>query len=467
MSEIDLAIIGGTVVMPDGAEAADVLISDEKIVALEAAGTARAAARTIDAHSKVVLPGGIDVHTHFKIGFMGQRSVYDFANGSAAALCGGTTTIVDFALQRRGRTLMDGIKHRRTQADRHVAVDYGLHVIVTDVNADSLAELPTVIEAGVTSVKVYMVYEKEQLKVGDGALLDLLHATARLGILVGVHAENADIIDNYTRRCVAAGQLAPKYHALTRPPIAEAEAIARGLMLAEDANAPFYIFHMSIGAGADLIDRARERGVRAFGETCPHYLALTADAYERPDAHLFVMSPPLRTAADQGRLWRALKEGTLTAVASDDASYSAEAKAQGKESFATIANGVPGVETRLPVLYTLGVAAGRLTLPEFVEVWSAGPARLFGLAPRKGSIAPAADADLVIIDPERRQRLTDDSNYGALGYNPYAGMEVCGLPVLTIRRGKVVVEEGRYTGQAGDGRFLHRALPETNFRRTE
>ena len=463
MSKLDIAITGGTVVTPEGAEEADVLISGESILAVEPPGTARRAERTIDAKGKIVLPGGVDVHTHFLVGFMGQRSVYDFASGSAAALCGGTTTIVDFALQRRGRTLMDGIKHRRTQADRHVAVDFGLHLIVTDVNSATLAELPRVVEAGVTSIKVYMVYEKEQLKVGDAALLDLLHATAPLGMLVGVHAENADIIDNYTARRLAAGEQTPRYHAVTRPPIAEAEAISRGLMLAEEAGAPLYIFHMSTGQGADLIEQARARGVRAFGETCPHYLALTVDAYERSDAHLLVMSPPLRTVDDQRRLWRALKEGTLAAVASDDASYSAEAKAQGKESFATIANGVPGAEARLSVLYTLGVASGRLTLQEFVQIWSAGPARLFGIAPRKGSIAPGADADLVIFDPEQSVRLTSNSNYGAIGYSPYAGMTMQGVPVLTIRRGQVVVEGGRYLGRPGDGRFLPRSLSDTAF----
>jgi dihydropyrimidinase len=461
MSTVDLAIAGGDVVTPDGVTRADILIAGETILAIEPPGAARRAARVIDATGNLVLPGGVDVHTHFLIGFMGQRSVYDFASGSAAALSGGTTTVVDFALQRRGRSLMDGIKHRRVQADRHVDVDYGLHLIVTDVNPSSLAELPKAIEAGVTSIKVYMVYEQEQLRVRDGALLDLLRATGAAGMLVGVHAENADIIDHETARRVAAGETSPRFHALTRPPAAEREAIARALLLAEEAGAPLYIFHMSIGAGADLIERARARGVRAFGETCPHYLALTIDAYERPDGHLMVMSPPLRTVGDQDRLWRALKTGSLAAVASDDASYSAEAKALGMDSFATIANGVPGVEARLPILYTLGVLAGRLTLPELVELWSAGPARLFGLTPRKGTIAPGADADLVIIDPRRKTRLTKLSNYGPVGYSPYEGMEVGGVPLITIRRGAVLVEDGRYIGRPGGGRFLPRALPDT------
>jgi dihydropyrimidinase len=451
---IDLAVVGGTVVTPAGAAPAEVLISGEKIAAVEAPGAKYQAARTIDAAGRLVLPGGVDVHTHFLIGFMGQRSVYDFYSGSVAALRGGTTTVVDFALQRRGRSMMDGVKHRLVQSSRHVAVDYGLHLIVTDVNDSSLAEIPDIVAAGVTSFKVYMVYEKEQLKVDDGALRRLLAAAAEVGVLVGLHAENAGIVDHEVARRLAAGERTPRYHALTRPPIAEAEAVSRGIMLAEEAGAPLHVFHLSVGAGVDLVEAARARGVRVFAETCPHYLALTADAYDRADGHLWVMSPPLRDVADQGRLWRGLKDGTLSAVASDDASYSAAAKAAGKESFDSIANGVPGVEARLPVLYTLG--------HEFAEVCSAGPARLFGLAPAKGAIVEGADADLVVVDPERRETLTAASHYGDIGYSPYEGLEVTGIPVLTLRRGEMLVADGRFLGREGGGRFIRRALPRTD-----
>lgn len=462
MSMIDLAVTGGTVVTPEGVGRADVLVRGESILSVESPGGGRGAARIVDASGKIVLAGGVDVHTHFLIGFMGQRSVYDFHSGGVAALRGGTTTVIDFALQRRGRTMMDGVKHRRVQADRHVACDYGLHLIVTDVSGGLLDELPKVAAAGVTSIKAYMVYEKEQLRLDDGALLALLGAAGRLGMLVGVHAENAGIIDHETARRLAAGERAPKFHALARPAIAEAEAIHRAIYLAEKAAAPLYVFHLASGEGCDLIQAARGRGSRVFTETCPHYLALDADAYERKDAHLFVMSPPLRTKADQDRLWLGLKTGTVTGVASDDASFGADAKRLGAQSFETIANGVPGAEHRLPVFYTLAVAQGRLTLAEFAHAWSEGPARLFGLAPRKGAIRPGADADLVVVDPEARARLGADSNFGAIGYSPYAGMEVSGLPSVTVHRGQVVVEAGRFLGREGQGRFLARALPDTS-----
>ena len=408
-----------------------------------------------------MLPGGIDVHTHFLVGFMGQRSVHDFYTGSIAALRGGTTTVIDFALQRRGHTIMDGIKHRRVQADRAVALDYGLHLIVTDVNARSLSELPKAVEAGVTSMKVYMVYEKEQLMVPDGALRALMDAAARVGMMVGVHAENDRIIDFEIARRLAAGDRAPKFHALTRPAIVETEAVGRAIMFAEEASASLYVVHLAAGDAVDIIRQARARGVRAFGETCPHYLALTDAKYEEPDGFLYVMSPPLRTKVDQDLLWGGLKEGVLQAVGSDDATWSRAAKELGAASFETIANGVPGVETRLPVTYTFGVAAGRLTLREFVNVWSEGPARLFGLSPRKGRIAPGSDADLVVIDPERRARLSAASNANDLGYSPFEGIEVTGLPTATVYRGRVAVKDGRFLGGEGQGRFVARALPDT------
>jgi len=453
----DLVIANGTVVRPEGAAAADILVSGGRIIDIVKAGSGQAD-QAVDARDRIVLPGGIDAHVHFLIGFMGQKSVYDFHSGTIAALRGGTTTVIDFALQRRGRSLMDGLKHRRVQADRHVVTDYALHVIVTDVNDAILAEVPAMLAAGVSSFKAYMVYEKEQLKVDDGPLHDLMRAMGREGMLLGLHAENASLIDTAIERCLRQGQTAPVYHAITRPPIAETEAISRALMLAADAGCPVHIFHLASGPGLDLVAAARARGQAAFAETCTHYLALTDAAYQRPDAHLYVMSPPLRDAAHQARLWRGIAAGEIWAVTSDDASYSAEAKALGKASFATTANGVPGVEHRLPLLYTLGVQAGHIDLVQLAEVWSAGPARLFGLAPAKGSIAIGADADLVVIDPEARRRVDAASNYGPIGYSPYDGLDLAGWPVATIRRGQLAVEGGTFRGKAGDGRFLERTV---------
>ena len=461
MTTVDLVVAGGIVVQPGGAAPGDVVVVGECIVDVAAPGRAPSATRVIDAGGKIVLPGGVDVHTHFLIGFMRQRSVYDFYTGSIAALRGGTTTFIDFALQRRGRSMLDGVKHRRVQADRHVVCDYGLHLIATDINDSSLAELPELVEAGVTTLKVYMIYEKEQLRVDDGPLLELMKGAARCGMMVGLHAENASIIDYATERCLAANQTAPRFHASSHPAIAEREAISRALILAEAAGAAVYIFHMSIGAGVELIAAARARGVRAFAETCTHYLALLDDKYDREDASLYVMSPPLRRAVDRDRLWEGLRDGLVAGVTSDDASYSAEAKREHEASFDAIPNGIPGVEVRLSVLYTLGVAAARLNLVQLAEICSGAPARLFGLSPQKGSIRGGADADMVILDPERRVRLSAASNYGPIGYSPYEGLEVTGIPLVTIRRGEVLVESGQFLGREGSGRFLHRQLPDT------
>jgi dihydropyrimidinase len=460
MTTIDLAVTGGTVVTGTGAERADVLIRDEKIVAIAPSGERHSAAKVIDAAGKIILPGGIDVHTHFLVGFMSCRSVYDMFSGSVAALRGGTTTVVDFALQRKGRSLMDGYRHRRTQADPYVAVDYGLHIVVTDVNDATLAEIPAVVKEGVTSFKAYMTYEKEGLMLDDGALLALLKAAGRERILVGVHAENDKIIAFETARRLAKGEISARFHALTRPPIAEAEAIRRAISLAEDAGSGIYIFHLALGREVPNIRAAQARGIPVFAETCPHYLVLDDTLYERANGHLYVMSPPLRTPDDQAKLWAGLADGTLVTVGSDDASFSAEAKTAGAASFATTVNGVYGVEFRLPLLYTFGVEAGRLTLPQLAKVWSEGPAQLFGLAPNKGTIASGGDADLVIIDPARTIRLTTDSHFGPIGYNIYDGFELRGVPVCTIRRGSVVVNDGEFLGAAGDGRFVKRKLPE-------
>lgn len=452
---VDLVIARGTVAHADGVAQADILIAGGLIVDLVDPGSGRGA-RVIDAGDRIVMPGGVDAHVHFLIGFMGQRSVYDFYSGTVAALRGGNTTVIDFALQRRGRSMMDGLKHRRVQADRHVATDYGLHLIVTDVNADTLAEVPAAIGAGAYSMKVYTVYEKEQLKVDDGPLHALMRAVGRAGGVVGLHAENASLIDYATACHLAAGEATARFHALSRPALAETEAVQRGLLLAADARCPLHIFHLNSGPALDLIESAQSRGQAASAETCTHYLALTDELYESPGGYLHVMSPPLRDAATQQRIWRGVADGSICAVTSDDASYSADAKALGRESFDRIANGVPGVEARLPVLYTLGVASGRIPLTRLVEIWSTGPARQFGLAPRKGSLTPGADADLVLIDPVSRRRMTVSSHYGDIGYNPFDGMDLTGWPVMTIRRGEVAVDDGAFLGKPGQGRFLER-----------
>lgn len=451
----DLVIANGTVVLPDRVERADVLVRGETILDVVDPGTGRGET-VIDAGGKIVLPGGVDPHVHLMVGFMGQRSVYDFETGGIAALRGGTTTVVDFALQRRGGSMLAGLQHRRRQADAAVTLDYGLHVIVTDVNEASLAELAQLRAQGVASLKVYTVYEEDGLKLDDGALHALMRQAARHDLMLVLHAENAGIIERLRAEAVAVGHVHPRWHALTRPPITEIEAISRAVRFVEDTGCGVHIFHLVASGGMDIVAEARRRGLPVTAETCSHYLALTDDALEREDGHNYIMSPPLRDADNQARLWQGLRDGVLSAVTSDEVSYSAAAKALGLPSFATVANGCTGIEARLPVLYTLGVAEGRLSLRRFADVFSTWPADIFGLGHRKGRIAPGYDADMVMIDPESRRTMSPASDYGDIGYNVYSGMELTGWAQTTVYRGRVAVQDGVFLGARGQGRFLAR-----------
>lgn len=457
-----LVIAGGRVVTPAGTRQLDVVTEGERIAALLPSGTGAGAhpgAQVVDARGRIVIPGGIDPHVHLMVGFMGQRSVYDFGSGGIAALRGGTTAIVDFALQRRGDSMLKGLAHRRRQADANVTLDYGLHMIVTDVNDATLAELPAVRAQGVTTLKVYTVYEEDGLKLDDGSLFALMEEAARHDLSVVLHAENAGIVERLRARAVAEGHEAPRWHSLTRPPVTEIEAIGRAIEFSRATGCGLHILHLAAAGAVPLIETARAAGLPVTAETCTHYLALTDEALAREDGHHFILSPPLRDAANQERLWQALGRGTLQQVASDEVSYSAAAKAMGLPSFAKVANGITGVEARLPVLFTLGVDQGRLSLNRFVELFSTWPARIFGFA-TKGVISPGYDADLVVIDPEARQVMTDGSDYGAIGYNPYAGMELTGFATHTVYRGELVVEDGRFLGREGQGRFIARTAPQ-------
>lgn len=450
-----LVIRGGRVVTPDGAGAFDVVIEGERIAAVVPAGSAGPADREIDASGKIVIPAGVDPHVHFLVGFMGVRSVYDFGTGGIAALRGGTTAIVDFALQRRGGSMVKGLEHRRRQADANVTLDYGLHVIVTDVNEETLKELPALRAAGVTTLKVYTIYEEDGLKLDDGQLYALMREAARHDLGIVLHAENAAIIERLRAAAVARGDHHPRNHLLTRPPISEVEAVGRAIAFCRDTGCPVHILHLVAADAIALVAGARREGLPITAETCTHYLALTDEALDRDNGHEFILSPPLRDAANQARLWQGLETGVISQVASDEVSYSAEAKAMGLPSFATVANGITGVEARLPVLYTLGVDQGRIGLNRFVELFSTWPAEIFGFK-GKGRIAPGYDADIAIIDPETRRVMSADSDYGQIGYNPYAGMELTGFATHTVYRGRIVVENGEFTGEMGQGRYVER-----------
>jgi len=459
---MDLVIRGGTVVTGDNAFRADVGIEGERIVALAAHLEAR---RTLDATDRLVLPGAIDPHVHMSltVGPLRLTSSDDFASGSIAAACGGTTTFLDFTAppdMSCGQSLRDALVARRALADAQVAVDYGLHITLADARDATLAEIPHLIAAGCPTFKLYMAYEG--LRLDDGQLWAILDTLARAGGLPIVHCENHHVILRLAARHQAAGQTAPRYHALVRPAVMEGEATARLLALARLAGCPAYIVHVSCREALAAICAARACGQQAYGETCPHYLTLTADEYDRPDfeAAKYVMSPPLRTAADREALWHALAAGELQVVATDHCPFFYQGqKERGRADFTLIPGGIPGVETRLALLYHHGVNHGRLSLAQWVATCCTNPARLFGLWPQKGQLGIGSDADIVIFDPQREVTLHAASLHQRVDYTPYEGQTVRGYPVHVLSRGELIVEDGRFVGQTGRGRFLPRGVP--------
>ena len=455
---IDLLIQGGTVVTSMSQLEADLALDSGKIGWIGKNYDGDQARRVIDARGLLVLPGLVDPHIHFQLPFFGTITRHDFFGGTVAAAFGGVTTVIDFAFQEKGGAAIDAIRARQAEAEAHVCIDYGLHAIFTDVNHETPRELEALIEAGIPTWKVFMAYRREGVMVDDGGLLALLQASSQLPCLGIVHAENAAIIELLIDRFLAEGKTQTRYHALSRPTLAEAEAVGRAARLAGAANSPLYIFHVSSADALAEIRAARGRGWPIYAETCPHYLCLDASLYERPDGYNWCMSPPLRSQADRDALWHALADGTISVVSTDDASFDAESKKRGEESFTLVPNGIPGVEARLSILYSEGVATGRIDVQRLVALTSTNPARLVGLYPRKGNIAVGADADIVLFDPTRKATLSIVSSHMLAGWHPYEGMQVTGVPIMTIAGGQVIVEEEEFKGKEGAGRFIERRI---------
>ncbi|MCL2777600.1 MAG: dihydropyrimidinase [Polyangiaceae bacterium] len=458
-------IKGGTVVTATDTYAADVVIINDKIAAIfgPEASPPGPWDITIDAVGKFVMPGGIDVHTHLDMPFGGTTASDDFESGTRAAAHGGTTCIVDFAIQPKNNgghgSLRSGLDAWHRKAEGKAAIDYAFHMIMTDVTDDTIAEMGRVVSEGVTSFKVFMAYPGALL-VDDGQIFRTMQRSAELGALICVHAENGFPIDILVEEAIAKGHTAPVYHGLTRPEIAEAEATHRAICLAEMANAPVYIVHLSAERSLDEVVRARDRGLPVFAETCPQYLFLSDDDLARPDFEgaKYVCSPPLRPRHMQEDLWRGLRTGNLQVVSTDHCPFNQKGqKEMGKNNFAKIPNGLPGVETRLSLLWNSGVRQGRISKNRFVEITSTAPAKIFGLYPKKGTIAVGADADLLIWDGDKRHTLNHANLHMRVDYSPYEGVEVMGAPSHVISRGKLVVDHGQYIGKKGDGQFVKRA----------
>jgi dihydropyrimidinase len=449
-------IRGGTVVNAGGQARADVALLAGRVAALGTDLPPGEARQVIDAGGLLVLPGLVDPHVHFNTPFMGTATRHGFDTGSVAAACGGVTTLIDFAFQERGRPALEAVRARRAEAEGRACVDYSFHAIFTEVDHRTPAQLPELIEAGIASWKVFMAYRRFGIMADDGGLLALLRASRDLPCLGIVHPENAAIIEHLVDQFLAEGKRAPRYHALSRPPLAEAEAVSRAARFAGEAGAALYAFHISSAEAVAEIQAARARGWAVYGETCPHYLCLDDSLYERPDGYNWCMSPPLRTPPHLAALWEAAANGVISIVSTDDASFDAESKAWGRDSFDRIPNGIPGVECRLALLYSEGVAKGRISVERLAALTSANPARLLGLHPAKGAIAPGADADLVLFDPAAETTLSQASSRMTAGWHPYEGWRVRGSVVSTLARGEVLVKDGRYCGPEGAGRFLKR-----------
>jgi dihydropyrimidinase len=461
---LDLVIRGGRVVTEADILECDVGIRDGIIAAIgRDLGEAR---QVLDATGRLVLPGGIDAHCH-----LAQRSAFgimtadDFTSGSVSAACGGTTTIIPFAPQQKGESLRAAVEAYAAEAEGRSILDYGFNLIVSDPTPTVLdEELPALVEQGHTAVKVFMTYDS--VRIDDGQLLDVLERTRDLGALTMVHAENHALIQWLTRRLVARGDVAPRFHAKAHAPESEREAVHRVIALAEAIGAPVYVVHLSDADAIDEVRRARARGVPVLGETCPQYLVLTEDDLDRPgfEGAKFVFSPPARPAGTPERVWSALAEGVIQTVHSDHAGYRFD-DPQGKKlhgdgaPFHRIPNGVPGLEARLPVVFSEGVVKGRFDLRRFVQLTAENPARIFGLYPRKGVIRVGADADLAVWDPEIAVRLSIYMLHDNMDYTPYEGMEITGWPVTTLSRGRIVWHDGWPRGEPGHGRLLKRTAP--------
>jgi dihydropyrimidinase len=454
-------ITNGTVVNADGSTRADVLVDGETIAAVGRglAGTDAAGGldRTIDAAGKLVIPGGIDVHTHMELPFGGTFAKDTFETGTRAAAFGGTTTIIDFAVQPRGRSLREGLDAWHAKAEGNCAIDYGFHMIMSDVNDASLGEMDQLVAEGITDFKLFTAYPGVFFS-DDGAIFRAMLQTARNGGTILMHAENGLAIDVVAANAVAEGHTDPYFHGVVRYPIFEGEATNRVIRLAEAAGVPVYIVHLSARDALDAVRAARDRGAMAFAETCPQYLFLSLeDLGNGFEGAKFVCSPPLRPADHQEDLWTGLLKDDLQVVSTDHCPFDFHDQKQlGVGDFRKVPNGLPGVEDRLDLLHDGGVVAGRLSRERWVEVCSAAPARMFGLAGRKGVIAPGADADIVIYDPERRHVISAATHHMNVDYSCYEGREVQGASELVLSRGKVIVEDGAYRGRKGDGRFLRR-----------
>ena len=465
---MSILIKGATLITASETFTADLLIEGERIaqvgVDLQAPG-----AELIDAQGKLLMPGGVDPHTHFDLPMFGTVSSDDHYTGHKAAAFGGTTTVIDFAVQEPAG-LEASVDLWRAKADPKAAIDFSFHMNLTHFDAAVAAEIPRLPELGITTLKVFTAYNN-RLRLGDGEIFAAMRLAGQHGLLTMLHAENGDVIETLIPEALAAGHTSPEWHAHTRPAWGAVEAGLRGAAMAAQSGAPLYIVHMNAGGEVDMLQYARQHGAPVMGETCPQYLFFTVEHLQRTDGAKWICSPPMRSAADNQRLWQGLAEGVIQTIGTDHCPFffdgtqpiiyegqpvAIPGKELGAGNFTKIPNGLPGVGDRLPVLWTYGVRAGRISANQFVALNCTNPAKIFGLYPRKGSLLPGADADLVIWDPDRKVTFGVAHSQQRTDYNLYEGWELTGYPEQVFLRGSLIVDRGRWLGRPGQGRYLHR-----------
>jgi dihydropyrimidinase len=454
---VTIVLRGGRIVTSSQDYVGDVLIEGERIAAVGSIPDVDA--EVIDASGRLVLPGGVDPHTHLDAPLKGTITADDFESGTIAAAIGGTTSIIDFPVQQKGEDPRVSHEAWAGRAEEKAVVDWGLHQVIVDLPDEYFPALDDLIANGSPSFKMFMAYPGARM-VDDATIFKAMRRTADNGGFVLMHCENGPVIDLLEREALAAGRTGPEENAITRPPVTEAEATSRAIALAELAGVPVYVVHLAAAQALAAVAAARERGLPVYAETCPHYLLLTEDVLQEPDfgGAKYVMCPPLRTPWHQERLWAGLRTNDLQVVSTDHTPFRFKGqKEMGRDNFAKIPNGVPGIEWRTTLLYHFGVREGRIGLNRFVDLISTTPAKLFGCYPRKGDIAPGSDADLVVFDPETEVLLTAASQATKSDYNPYEGWEVRGAVDAVLLRGTVIVRDGAFIGRRGAGTFLRRS----------
>lgn len=464
-----LLIRSGTIITAEETRQADILVEGEKILEIGTYLPTAGVDEVVDASGKLVLPGGVDVHTHFDLPMFGTVSSDDHYSGHKAAAFGGTTTVIDFVPQEPGPLKMS-VEKWREKADPKAAVDFGFHMNITRLDEAVEREIPKLLELGISSIKVFTAYN-ERLRLADDEIFRVMRIAKNHGMLTMLHAENGDVIELLVREALAAGHTSPEWHALTRPAWGAVEAALRGAALAAMAGAPLYLVHMNAGGEVDQLAYVRSKGLPVMGETCPQYLFFTIDHLRRPDGAKWVCSPPVRSPEDNSRLWEGLIDGTIQVLATDHCPFfydgtrpilyenepvAIPGKELGKDDFSKIPNGLPAVGDRLPIFWTTGVVSGRISPNRFVALTSTNPARIFGLYPRKGALQPGADADIVIWDPNRRIKYGVAVAQHRTDYNLFEGWELTGFPEKVFLRGSLIVDSGKWFGQRGLGRFIPR-----------